>query len=81
MYLPEEPPAQALDASLMETIVITIAEFLAQNRKVRIEPDKLWLIYMVCYRKLAEIKDKFPPEQTRILLKEELKDLLYLATK
>ena len=83
MYLAEdkEQPAQTLDASLMETIVITIGEFLEQNRKIKIEPEKLWLVYMICYRKLLEIRDKFPPEQMRLMLKEELRDLLHLATR
>ena len=79
MYLPENPPAQTLDAELMEAVVVTVAEFQAQNRRVKIDPEKLWLVYMECYRKLVDDKDKYPPEEMRIQLKERCRDLLKLA--
>ncbi len=78
IYL-DEIPVKPLDAELMEAVVVTVAEFQAQNRRVKIGPEKLWLVYMECYRKIAEDKGKYPPEEMRTQLKERCRDLLKLA--
>lgn len=79
MYLPDEPPAQLLDANLMEIVVDTVSQHNAKTR-AKLPPEKYWLVYMICYRKLEEIKDKYPAPEARSKLREELLDLLKLAT-
>ena len=79
-YLPNKQPSASLDADLMETVVMTVAEFQAKNRRFKVDPEKRWLVYMLCYRKLVEMKDKYPPETLRAELKQECNDLLKLAS-
>jgi transcriptional regulator with XRE-family HTH domain len=79
MYLSEEQKGEVLDAGLMEIVVNTVAEYNAKTR-AKLSPEKHWLVYMICYRKLEEIKDRYPAAEAHARLREELLDLLKLAT-
>lgn len=80
MYLPDEPPTIPLDADLMEIVVEAVGEYQVKDKRFKFEHEKRWVIYMICYRKIAEIKDKYTGPEARSLLKQEVYDMLKLAT-
>lgn len=77
---PNDEQPWGLDAELLETVVMTVEDFLAA-RNTRLAPDKLWLAYMTCYRLLFKAREKCRLTSSSLNPKDELQDILELAIK
>ena len=80
MYLPDQLTAKPLDASLMELVVEAVDEFGQKNHRFKFDQENRWRVYMSCYQKLLDAQSKHTGPDARSVLKQELFDLLTLAT-
>lgn len=69
-----------LDTNLFETVVVTVGEFL-HAQEIRLKPDKLWLVYLTCYRILYKERETRRDQASNIIPLEEIRDVLMLAVK